>query len=61
LLERQFTWYEEAGGLRATEETDSDRRREEEEEEEEEEEDGTVSPKPPSVQQVPLLVCVFVF
>ena len=59
MLERQFAWYEEAGGLRATEETDSDRRREEEEEEEEE--DGTVSPKPPSVQQVPLLVCVFVF
>ena len=32
-LARLFAWYEEAGGLRATEETDSDRREEEEEEE----------------------------
>ena len=48
---RLFAWCEEAGGLRATEETDSDRRRREE--------DGTsVCPKPPPVQQVPFCFCI---
>ena len=51
---RLFAWCEEAGGLRATEETDSDRRRREE--------DGTsVCPKPPPVQQVPFCSCLCLF
>ena len=53
---RLFAWYEEAGGLRATEETDSDRRRRRRRRMV-----LSLLNLPPYVQQVPLLVLFFSF